>query len=257
MARTRTDLRAAAKQLAQDASVTGGTGLKLLLTDPGDYTLAIIQALPILGRDRPNLRVLDYTVLASAFRFGLSGAGAVLPSATLDAWVDGASQLVNVWHPYLVTSQGADPLDPNTWRVVTDPGPKTVLELLAQRAAVGDVIRFEYTSPWVLHEDNEANSSVRAGEWEALSILTASLVLQIAANKMAQNTGNTGLPNDVVDRRSQADVFRSLAKDLRTLYSTLVGHGPAADLTAASGQADLDVLPSHQRGFLWHPLDRH
>lgn len=256
MARTRTDLRAAAKQLAQDASTTGPTGLKLLLTDPGDYNLAISQALPILGKDRPNIRVVDYTVLAAGFRFVLAGAGAILP-AGLDAWVDGASQLVAVWHPYLVTSQGDEPLDPNTWRIVTDPGPKTVLELLAQRAAIGDVVRFEYSSPWVLHEDNEASSSVRAGDWEALSVLSASLVLQVAANKLAQNTGNTGLPSDVVERRSQADVFRSLAKDLRTLYSSLVGHGPAGDLGAASGVRDLDVLPSHNRGFLWHPLNTH
>lgn len=260
MAITRTDLRAAAKQLAQDASSTGGTGLKLLLTDPGDYNVAITQALPILGRDRPNTRVKDYTVLAAAFRFVLSGAGAILPAdpaADRDAWVPGASQVQAVWWPYLVTNQGDMPLDVNTWRVVPDPGGKTVLELTGATAAVNDVLRLEYTAPYVLDEADPVKSSVLAGDWEALAMLAASLVLQIAANKLAQNTGNTGLPSDVVDRRSQADIFRSLAKDLRTIYSTLVGHGPAGDLAAASGVRDLDVMPGHPAGFLWHHLNRH
>lgn len=260
MAITRADLRAAAKQLAQDASVTGGTGLKLLLTDPGDYNLAISQALPILSKDRPNLRVLDYTVLAAAFRFVLSGAGAILPAdpaASRDAWVPGGSQVQAVWWPYLATSQGAEPLDPDLWRVLPAPGGVTVLELVGDTAAVNDVIRLEYLVPHQVHEDQAANSSVLAGDWEALTVLVASLVLQVAANKLAQNTGNTGLPSDVVDRRSQADVFRSLAKDLRGHYNVLVGHGPASDLAAASGVKDLDTLPSHNRGFLWHPLRGH
>jgi hypothetical protein len=376
MAITRTDLRAAAKGVAQDASVNGGTGLKLLLTDPGDYNLAISQALPILSKDRPNLRVRDYTVTVAGFRFVLAGAGAILPSAfpaptspvaalvappaagavpngshtyrvtfvtaqgettpggesnavvvadltvngqvrltgipvgpagttarriyrapltggavklvgtvadnvtttltdTLadaglgadapvtntaadaDAWVPGGSQLSAIWWPYLATNQGDEPLDDNTWRVNPGPGGSTDLELLTESAAVNDVIRLAYTAPHRLHDTDETKSSVNLGDWEALVILTSSLVLQVAANKLAQNTGNTSLPSDVVDRRTQSDVYRSLAKDLRIMYSSLVGHGPSDQLGPASGIKDLDVLPSHQRGFLWHPLNTH
>lgn len=256
MSITLTDLRAQARQVAQDGP-TGGTGLQLLLTDPGDYNLAILQALRVFDNDRPNKRVYDKTVTVAGFRFIVGGAGTILPaSPSLDAWVDGASYLNDVTHPYLVTSQGLDPLDRNDWRVVDDPGSLTVLEFLQVQPAVGDKIRLAYVNPHVVGT-LVADTTIRAGDQQAAIILVASFILQLAAVKSVQNTGNTGLPNDVVDRRTQSDQFRSRAKELREQYGAMVGKGQPGDLQPASGVKDLDVPAGTSRGFLWHSTHGH
>lgn len=99
-------------------------------------------------------------------------------------------------------------------------------------------------------------NSVLDTDEEPLAILTASMFLQMAAVKAAQNTGNSGLPNDVVDRRSQSDIFRSRAKEYRDMYAVLVGKGPASDIAPASGIRDLDVESGSGLGFLWHTASR-
>lgn len=257
MSLTAGTLRTKAKQLAQNAAQTGGTGLQLLLTDPGDYDEAILNALAIFDTDKPNRRVVDVTVATAGFRFVLFGAGTVLPAdPSLDAWVDGGSQVTDVWFPYLVDAQGGDPLDRNTWRQVRIPGPKDVLELLADQAAVGQVLRLEYSRPHVLSGSDVAGTSIRTSDQRAIITLSASMILLAAATKAVQNTGNTGLPNDVVDRRSQSDIFKSRAKDLRDLYATLVGSG-GDDQAAASGFRELDPPTSYGTGRLWHPSSTH
>lgn len=245
--------------MAQDApnsGVSSGAGVQLLMQDPADYNLAIDQALDIFNRDRPNTRVKDVTVAVAGFRFVLGGTGTVLPTSGADAWVDGASYLVAVYHPWAVTTQGAEPIDPNLWRVVDDPGGLTVLEFLAVQPAVADVFRLVYVSPHVVAAA-AVDTSIRTGDQKAAIVISASMILQMAAIKAVQNTGNSGLPNDIVDRRSQSDQFRSRAKELREIYNGLVGKGTAADLQPQSGTKDLDVKAGTRNGFLWHPLSGH
>lgn len=86
--------------------------------------------------------------------------------------------------------------------------------------------------------------------------LVASLILQMAANKAAQNTGNTHLPNDIVDRRTQSDVYAARARALRETYQILVGKAKDAVVGAHSAFGDLDTTFSDRRGFLW-PRERH
>jgi hypothetical protein len=252
---TRATIRTEAQQIAQNSPNTGTTGVQLLLTDPGDYNEAIDQALKILNQDRPNLRVKDHTVVAAGFRFVIQGTGTILPAdltTDADAWVAGASYMVDVWHPYDDANQGQEPLDRNEWKTVLAPGDKIQLVLLQVQAAIGDVLRLEYVTPYRIHEDTAASTSIPLGLKDALVALTGSLILDLAANKAIQNTGNTNLPNDVVDRRSQASEFRSAAKRWRDNYNLLVGKGAKEDLKPASGSIDIDVPSSHPSGFLWH-----
>lgn len=95
-------------------------------------------------------------------------------------------------------------------------------------------------------------NTVDEDDEEALNALAASLILQMAANKMAQNTGNTNLPNDLVDRRTQSDIFRSRARDMRELFNTLMGVGKGVEVGPASGFKDLDSEMSDGRQLLWH-----
>lgn len=381
MALTRYTLRENAKALAQDPAGRGltGAGVQLLLTDPGDYNLGILQALRILDQDRPNLRIVDQVLAAAGFRFVLAGSGVLSGLAGADAWVDGSSALVDVWLPWDVTSQGQVPLDRNNWRTVRDPGPKTVLELLADSGGVGQTLRLAFTAPHVLSEapstvaapsaapvtalaspaapgnvdngthsyvftwttihgetapspaaaaitvadksvngqvtvtipastdtgitgakvyrttagdagsrklvgtltsstgggvftDNVADAGLGAvaptantaggtntvldGDADALALLAASVLLELAAVKAVQNTGNTGLPNDVVDRRNQSDIFRSRSKELRELYRTMIGAAAVDGPVGASGFKDLDVPVFQGIGALWHTTGR-
>lgn len=241
--------------MAQDGP-TGGTGLLLLLTDPGDYDLAITQALDLFSRDRPNRRVKDVTVAATGWRFIVGGVGTVLPTTGLNAWVDGASFVTDVWHPWDATNQGLEPLDRNDWRTADDPDGLTVLEFLQVQPAAGSAIRLAYANPHVIGA-TVPETTVRTGDQQAMIVLAAAMILQMAAVKAVQNTGNTGLPNDVVDRRTQSDIFRSRSKELRDIYGSLVGKGPAADLQPASGVKDLDVRAGTSRGYLWHSVHGH
>lgn len=359
--------------MAQDAGPgTGPTGVQLLLADPSDYNLAVLQALRIFEADKPNERIVDAVATAGGFRLTLAGAGALAALTGADAWVDGRSSLSAFWRNWSTASQALDPLDPNTYRVVREPAGKVVLELLDDSTAINEAVRLAFTAPHTLTEapntvtastapgaalaspavpgnitnglhtwaytivtahgettpsptatatvanntvngqvtvtlpsvldqggtniriwrtvaggagnlklvgalgtgaggtftDNLADGSlgadapvtntagggntVLAGHEEALTVLAGAMILQIAANKAAQNTGNTGLPNDVVDRRSMSDILMSRAKSLREQYNILVGKAGKDDLKGASGVRDLDVQAGSGLGFLWH-----
>lgn len=188
--------------------------------------------------------------------------GVEAPQASLaqqpDAWIEGASSVASVWWPYTATNQGDTPMDGNSWRTVLDPGPVEVLEFVSDRASSGDVIRLEFLKPHVVDDDDPARSTIRRGDINAIVTLTAVMILTMAANKAVQNTGNTGLPNDVVDRRTQSDQFRSRAKELLTFYGTLVGKPTdKSDVKPQSGFLDLDMEPLSRfggmGGFFFHP----
>jgi hypothetical protein len=361
MSVTRATVRAAAKQLIQDALPNSGTGAQFLLNDPSDYNAGIAQALRLFDADVPNKRVAHVTMTAVVFRLALAGPGAILPpqkvplpvasligaggakvrsyrvaarnaagqglwsdavrvatgpatldgthkirldwaarpgatsydvfgrdegqelllanqagtsflddgTATpssalettgLDAWVIDGSSLDAVWLPYsagtspTLASQGQTPLDDNEWLVRPEPGPLVLLELTNISTGIGQVLRLEFTTPHVLDENSAAYSSIPFTKIEALQTLTAAVMLRMVANRYLQNSGSTGLPSDIVDRRSQSDQAASRAKDYLALYRDMVGGGDSAT-TAASGFADLDVLTSHNRGSLWHPTN--
>lgn len=366
---SRYTIRKRGRTWAQDAGPGDrATGLQLLLNDPEDYDESVSQALRIFNTDRPNVRIVDLTMAASGFRVGLSGPGAVL--AGVDAWEDGFSELRNVWHPWTTAYQGPAPLDPNTWRLTTDPAGQ-ILEFLLDRPNVGQVVRLEYTRrhslteapntvanpsvapavalagiagnvndgahgyayTWLtahgetllsaaatltvsssatdgqvqvdvpasndpgvigarvyrtaandlagtrrlvgalasnggMFQDDVADvnlgaaapsantaggsNTVRDGDEDLLAMLAGSLMLQMAAIKAAQNTGNTGLPNDIVDRRTQSDVYQARSKSLRAIYDAAIGKGKDADVAPASAIRELDVFSGTRLGFLWH-----
>ncbi len=259
MSTTRPDVRDAAKILAQDP---GTSGVALLLSDPDSYDAAIDMALGFFSRDRPNRRVIHQTIATTGWRQVLAGTGVWSGLTGLDAWVDGLSAIDRIVFPWAATSQAQDALDPTTYGIVRDPGGLVILEFLDAAPAAGQVVRLEFTRPHVVDEDTDASTSLKAGDVKAFNVLTGAMVLQIAATKAAQNTGNTGLPNDVVDRRSQSDILRSRAKELLDVYRTMIG-APGAGVSGASGATastvppasgfkDLDARPFGSFGPMFH-----
>lgn len=257
---TRLDARKGAKRWAQ-VPIAGG--VQIIIGDGDDpWNEAIDQAQVQFSRDRPNVRIVHATVATAAFRQVVSGTGSLAALTGLDAWVPGGSYLRQVWHPYLTTTQAADPLDPNSYRMGMDPGGVVLVEFLESVPQSGDVIRLEFVNPHVVHEDDATKTTVLAGDAQAFKVLVAYYILVMAAARAAQNTGNSGLPTDIVDRRSQSDIFKSRATDLWNIYAAAVGiqstatsvggQGGGTSIGAASGFKDLDVSSSMPAGFLWH-----
>lgn len=234
----------AAKSLAQDPSNVP------LLAQTQDYTVALNVALKVFDSDVANLRIVHHVVSSATFRFVLSGSGALAELTGLNAWVDGRSAIQKVWHPYSIAVQAQAPLDPNTYRVIDEPG-LIILELLELTPNNG-TIRLEFTRPHAVHATDAAQTSVKAGDVEALQTIVAVKILELFAVRALQNTGSTGIPTDVVDRRSQSDQAASRCKQLMETYKALVGRRDKADLAPASSTKDLDVDISHVYGPLWH-----
>jgi hypothetical protein len=245
---TRQDVVTAAKRLAQTPQAAG---VKILLQDPDDYYLAVDQATAQLGRDKPNRTVQDLVLAASTYRIPLGG-----PGGLVTGWVDGVSYVTDVWSPFL-NVQDEVPNDPNTWRLAAGPGGVTNLELLDHTAQAGSTVRVGIVLPWAV-TDVAGTTTILAGHQRAFEALAAYYVLTMAANLAVQNTGASGLPNDIVDRRTQSDIFRSRAKDLLGIYGSLIGiPGAGTDkangsVAPASATKDLDVPAGNPWGFLWH-----
>jgi hypothetical protein len=248
MAFTRTTVRTEAKALVQDNS-----SVPLLRTDPGDYNECVDQAVRTFSDHKPNERIVHQVLAATGFRQQLFGVGAMSGLTGLDAWLDGYSNLTQVYYPYNVANQDDSPLDPNHYKLVRDPGPKVFLHFLSITPVAAQTLRLEFTNPHTLHESDAAQSTVRAGDQDAFVLLVGHFICLMAAVRFAQNTGNTNLPSDIVDRRTQSDIMKSRAKDLWDKYAAAVGLGTNSEIKPHSAFGDLDVTTSHNRGFMWHP----
>lgn len=244
MSVTRATVTTVAKSIAQDP---GGT-TKLLLAD-GDYDTAINEAIDVFRGDRPNLRVVHHTVVTAGFRAILKGTGAILSSSGLDRWVDGASQMRDVYLGYSTTIQNNRPLDRTFWRVLKEPT-VVVLELLADALAVGEVLRLEFVSPHTVDMTNVASTSILEGDVTAFETLTAAKICEMTARRYVQNTGTSTFQNETVDRRTQSDIMAARAKDLLRAYAGMVGKG-AGEVTAAAAVKKLVIPTLHGRGRLW------
>lgn len=231
MAETSSQILTAAKVLAQDS------GTPALLAGATDYDKAVDNARLEFGGDRPNKRIVHYTVVAAASRFVLAGTGAILSG--LDEWVSKRSRMEAVWCPYDTTNRDREPLSDEDWRVFEEPT-VTALELQVQ-AAVNDVLRLEFVVPHEIDIKDPALTTIVEDDLPALHLLTAAYILEMYAARSLQNTGNTGLMSDVVDRRTPLDQARSMAKDYRARYATLVGR---SDSTAES--RPLSSIGSHR-----------
>lgn len=254
----RTDLKRGAKRWAQ---IPQAGGVAIVVSD-GDEALeqAIDTAQVQFTRDRPNKRTVDATVITAGFRQVLAGTGALLTGA--NAWTVGSSYLTNVWFPYLAAAQGQDAMDSNSYRVMQQPDGSIALEFLVDTPQIGQVIRFETNNPHLVHPTDGTLTTVRAGDEPTFCILTAFYLLTMASVQAVRNTGNTGLPGDIVDRRTQSDIYKSRAADLWRIYASSVGiatgetsggAGATVDTGAPhSAFRDLDIHAGTRIGFLWH-----
>lgn len=211
----------------------------------------------VFGRDGGVEQLLRNVAGTSYTDDGTDTPSGLLGTAGLDGWILDGSELTKVWMPYFagvavgVAQQGQQPIPDNEWHTFDEPGPTTLLEFYGLASTPSTTLRLEFTSPHVVDENSAAYTSIRPKWVTAFTTLAAALLLRLVANRYLQNTGITGLPNDIVDRRSQSDQAASRAKEMLLIYRDLIGGGEPRG--AASGFKEMDVVSSHNRGSLWHP----
>lgn len=257
---TRQTVKAAVNALAQNTS----QGRPSIVQDyEATFKEAIDLAERLFTLDRRNTRVVDITLSSAGWRFVLNGGGALAGLTGLNAFTTGESSLTSVVLPYAVDTRRVTPLERELWRIATEPNGASVLEV-ADDAAAGEVLRLTFENKHVVHDTDASQTTVPARDEQAFETLAAALLLQIAANKAAQNTGSSQLPNDTVNRQSQGDILKARSRDMMALYDRLMGKTPVVGSSSGgaspapasppplSGFKDLDATFSHPLGGLFH-----
>lgn len=246
---TKADVIKAMQSITQIQFAQIGPGM--VNNDTDDFATAITSAIERFGRDKPNTKYVHYTLPATAFRWQIAGSGSI---AAFASWIAGYSYPLGVWLPYLATNQGAAPMDPNLYRVLEEPNGVVYLELLAGTGSAGQVLRVAFAVP---HTIDDVSSTIPAPNEVAFKTLASAYLMRIASRKAAQNTGTTGLPNDIVDRRTQSGDLNARAKDLFAEYAELMGLSTGGSgesgSTSKGAHAFKDLDSGLWRGGLWHP----
>ncbi|MCK4536688.1 MAG: hypothetical protein KAT93_06720 [Desulfuromonadales bacterium] len=188
---------------------TGG-----MLTDPDDYTAAIVAALARYSKHNPKASVAD---LAGDDSHDLD-----LPGD----WVDELSSITQVEYP--VGDIPATLLDADKWTLYQSPtGIK--LRLFYDTPDTGDSVRVTYTVA-------RLEADVPDEDLDAVACLAAATCLQQLASLFLQ-TSDPIIRADVVNYRSKSAEARAAAKDLRKQYSDHVGTDEDGGPPAASVMA--------------------
>ncbi len=193
---------------------------------------AIQAAVAQYGKDRPR-EVLEDVV---------ANGGTVLPLPT--AWVAGRSALVSAEYP--VGQLPVSIIDPELMDVVRTPAGSEIR--LAAALASGEVVRLTLHLP---HTLDAGSDTLPEADREPVASLAAGILLDQLARLHAQD-GDSTIQADSVDRRTKADVYRSLAKAARARYHEALGLDPDKR-PAASAVVNLNLADSRGRDRLTHP----
>jgi hypothetical protein len=184
--------------------------------------------------------------------FGTASQGILEVVATTPGWEEELGSPLSVEYP------AADPLADETpqmleqddWEVFLA-ADGTYLRFPAHRPATTENVRMMVNRPYVWVEATDPFIDTPPEHFEAISYLGASESCLRLATKYGQKRDST-ITADVADRRSQADIYRSLAKDFRAEYERLLGTSKDKALQPSAFGLDLDLEPPHGEGFLFH-----
>lgn len=193
---------------------------------------AIGMAVAQYSKDRPRQVVEDVTADGSSYL--------PLPAA----WVDGDSRIASLEYP--VGEWPVSYVSPEWYGVVPSPMGDEIR--LAGAVASGEILRATLLVP---HTLNASADTIPQRDREPLSSLAAAIVLDQMARLYGQDSDST-IQADSVDRRSKADVYRSLARAARQRYYDALGLDPNRRV-AASAVVNLNLPDSRGRDRLTHP----
>lgn len=194
--------------------------------DSTNLDVAIAGALAEYQRARPR-EVSVVVDGAGTFDYTVSSA--------LTAFVEGLSQIREIVYPYDATEQAPTALERDQWALVRVNG-TLKLRFLSATPTASEDFHVAYTAPHTLDANG---STVWAADEEALADLAASYACEALAGHY-QQTSESSLSADSVERRSIADGYRSQAARWRKAYEAKMGaeaaDGPAAAVVTVPGR---------------------
>jgi hypothetical protein len=184
--------------------------------------------------------------------FGTASQGILEVTATTPGWEEELGSPLSVEYP------AADPLSDETPQVLEQDDWEiflsvdgTWLRFPAHRPATTESVRMTVDRPYVWSEAADPFIDTPQEHFEAICYQAASESCLRLATAYGQKRAST-MTADVADRRSQADIYRSLAKDFRAEYERLLGIGKDQPVPPSAFGLDLDLEPPHGEGFLFH-----
>ena len=201
------------------------------------------------GSPTNDLSTFDGTTWTA---FGTASAGILEVVASTPGWEEELGSPLSVEYPAADPLANETPqlLEQDDWEMFLA-AEGVYLRFPAHRPATTENVRMIVDRPYVWVEAADPFIDTPAEHFEAVCYLGASVSCLRLATKYGQKRDST-ITADVADRRSQADIYRSLAKDFRTEYERLLGTSKDKALGPSAFGLDLDLEPPHGDGFLFH-----
>jgi hypothetical protein len=183
--------------------------------------------------------------------YGTPSAGILEVIASVPGWRQSGCAIESVEYPAADLANDEEPqmLEEEDYRIFRS---KQGVWLYFPNASpsASEQVRLTYTRPYAWLESDDPLIDIAEEHFEAVTVMAASIACLLLAVRYSQNTGST-ITADVVDRRTQADVLRSLAKDFKATYKSLTGSDEGE---TKPGQVITDVDYGYEVGsdFLFH-----
>jgi hypothetical protein len=216
------------------------------------YTHVNGSAELLVGVDQGDVTNTVSTYNGSAWSaYGTASAGIIEVTASLPGWREGSGGIVSVEYPAADTSLNEEPqlLDGEDYGLFeTEQG--TWLRLYGYSPASTETVRLVYSTPYRWVEAADAAIDLPDYHFEAVCNLAGAAACEWLATGYGQKR-EPSISADSVERRTQSDVYLSLANHFRKAYRFLIGEGKRERLPGMA-IVDIDLGPSVGNDFLFH-----
>lgn len=216
------------------------------------YTYANGATEIILGVDQSSVTNTVSTYNGTIWAaYGTASAGIIEVVAGLPGWQVESGAVLEVEYPAADISDDEEPaiLDEEQYTVFRAQS-GTWLRFHEHQPSSGETVRLAYARPYQWVEATDPLIDTPEIHFEAICNLAAAVACELLATRYGQKR-ESSIAADSVERRTQADVYLSLAGRFRKSYALLSGQEQG---TSGPGQAlaDIDAGPALGRDFLFH-----
>lgn len=209
------------------------------LTEP-NLDACVDAALVVYAQDRPRVAYQDYAGDGNNYAFALP-----------TGWESGMSTCVSVEWP--AGQRIASFLEADQYTIRQWSATEQKLVLTEVTPAANETLRVGFTLPHQLAESGNNASTIAVSDEEAFCDLAASLALDRLAALYVQ-VGDPLIGADMVNYRSKAEEYTSLAKAARKRYTDHMARGGGEQPTAGptAGWIDWDLRQQYGSDYVYH-----
>jgi len=160
-------------------------------------------------------------------------------AASIVGWVENDSFISRVFAPWSLDN--ANEIENNKWSTEEDPttGKNIVLKEIAP--AVGDSIRIQFSGEW-------AENTVPARHISSVAKLAAASMCRMLASRAAQQ-GESTIGADTFSSTTEAEQWRSLARDFESQYKAGIGLGSDSGTDVEGASVEFQLDPDSNQGL--------